>query len=61
MTIEQFDLTGFTGNQKVEYDGKQYDLYSVDFQEKLLAINYWNDENDLKWVRCENVKLFNDL
>ena len=57
MTIEQFDLTGFTGNQKVEYKGKEYVLYSVDFQEKLLAINYWNDEDELKWVRCENVKL----
>jgi len=61
MTIDQFDKTGFTGNQRVVYNCKEYDLYSVDFQEKLLAINYWNDENDLKWVRCENVKLFNDL
>jgi len=57
MTIEQFDLTGFTGLQIVEYKGKEYVLYTVDFQERLLAINYYNDEDELKWVRCENVKL----
>ena len=57
MTIEQFDKTGFIGRQRVEYDGKEYDLHSVDFKEKLFQIDYWNDEDDLKWVRCENVKL----
>ena len=57
MTIEQFDLTGFTGNMRVEYEGKIYDIESVDFQEKLIAIDIYADANDLKWVRCENIKL----
>lgn len=56
MTIEQFDLTGFTGNMQVEYDGETYDLMSVNFQERLIAFNIDTDD-DLCWVRCENVRL----
>ena len=57
MTITQFDLTGFVVGMKVDYNGKTYELEAVDFQEKLVAINLYADPDDLKWVRCENIKL----
>lgn len=57
MTITEFDNTGFTGQMLVTYDGKSYDLVSVDFQEKLIAINDYGSEDGVNWKRCENVEL----
>lgn len=62
MTIEEFDKTGFTIGMKCEYKGKQYDIISVDFEERIIAINQFdsfddNVANDLDWKRCENIKL----
>jgi hypothetical protein len=61
MTSEEFDKTGFGGKMKCEYKGKIYDIYSVDFEERLIAICETNDEidenNSLDWKRCENVTI----
>ena len=61
MTIQEFDNTGFTGNMRCLYKGKEYDIYSVDFEERLIAISESNQEVDidtlLDWKRCENVEL----
>ena len=57
MNIEEFNLTALVGHQRLEYDCKEYDIYSADFKEKLFAINYYNDKDELRWLRCENVKL----
>jgi hypothetical protein len=62
MTIEEFDKTGFTGQMKCEYKGKEYDIVSIGFEERIIAINELasfddNGANDLDWKRCENVKL----
>jgi hypothetical protein len=61
MTIEEFDKTGFTGNMKCEYKGKEYDIQIVDFEERLIAICENGDISDpetyLDWKRCENIKL----
>ncbi len=65
MSIEEFDNAKFSGKSKVEYKGSTYDVYAVEFEEKLIAINQFNysdsDEDfELQWKRCENVKLINE-
>lgn len=61
MTIDQFDNTGFTGNMRCLFKGKEYPIYSVDFEERLIAINETNrevtDDMNFDWKRCENVEL----
>jgi len=62
MTIEQFDNTGFTGQMKCNYKGKEYEIISVDFEERIIAINETQSFDDdgfdeLYWKRCENIEL----
>ncbi len=61
MTITEFEKTGFSGNSKIIYDGKTYDVIMVDFQESLIAIDEFPDDEDenkqLSWKRCENCEL----
>jgi hypothetical protein len=61
MTAEQFDNTAFTGNMYCLYKGKEYPIFSVDFEERLIAINETNQEVTdymvLDWKRCENIDL----
>ena len=60
MTIEEFDKTKFTGGMQVKHKNKVFDIYSVDFEEKTIAINEFNEDEDeiaLSWKRCENVEL----
>ena len=64
MTIEEFDNTGFTGQMTWMYKGKEYPIYMVDFEERLIAINETQSESYdevtfLDWKRCENVELVN--
>jgi hypothetical protein len=47
---------------KCEYKGKEYDIVSIGFEERIIAINELasfddNGADDLDWKRCENVKL----
>lgn len=56
MTIEEFDNTKFRGSMSLTYEDKTYDLASVNFKEKLIAFSTEFDD-DLTWVRCENVKI----
>lgn len=62
MTIEEFDKTGFTGGMKCVHKGKEYEIISVDFEERIIAINEFdifgdNGADDLDWKRCENIEL----
>lgn len=57
MTIKEFDNTKWTGQMKCRYKLKEYDIVSVDFEERLIAIQETNDEEQLDWKRCENVTL----
>jgi len=62
MTFEEFDKTGFTGRMKCEYKGKEYDIISVDFEERIIGINEFdsfddNGSDDLDWKRCENITI----
>lgn len=64
MTAEEFDKTGFTGQMKCEYKGKEYDIFSVDFEERIIAIDEtgtfeFDGDGGLSWKRCENITLIN--
>lgn len=62
MTIEEFNNTAFGANTIVIYKGKEYEVFSVDFEEKLIAIaesqpEYHDEDFWPDWKRCENVTL----
>ena len=61
MEKEIFDKTKFGANMKVIYDKMLCDIWSVDFEERLILIAPENtdvDEQDKgRWVRCENCEL----
>lgn len=64
MTLTEFDKTKWTGGMKITYEWRfegvtkieGHSVCSVDFIERLIAFKIENDEC-LKWVRCENCKL----
>jgi hypothetical protein len=58
MTAEEFDRRGFGFNESCIYKGVRYPIVSVDFEERLVGIKgYVQNEEDGEWtwVRCENV------
>jgi hypothetical protein len=60
MTIDKFNNTRFGVNDKVIYDGKEYDIFSIDFEECLIGIDEnipGADPGDISWKRCENCEL----
>lgn len=61
MTITEFDKTGFTGKMKCLYDGNEYGIASVDFQEKLIGIyeeiQGAESPDEISWKRCENITI----
>lgn len=62
MTAEEFDKTGFTGQMKCRYKLQKYDIVSVDFEERLIAIyetDTWEHDEYISpdWKRCENITL----
>jgi len=57
MNVEAFDSVKWTGQMRVEYKNKIYDVASVDFEERLIGISGYcdgGDESDVQWIRCEN-------
>ncbi len=54
MTKEEFDRTGWTGNMKAIYKGKEYEVLSVDFQDKTIDLI---DADGIETVNCEKVYL----
>jgi len=60
MTIQEFDNFSWTGNTFVlyhdRYEVKKYEVASVNFQEKLIGLL---DDENINWVRCENVEIIN--
>lgn len=52
-----------TSKTKVKYKGILYNLFSVDFEENLICIELFPDEeNDIdkyKWIRYESCELIN--
>ena len=59
MTLTEFDEARFSKNDIAVYDGEQYCIGAIDFQEQLIGLLMEADEGqeqDIKWVRCENVE-----
>jgi hypothetical protein len=64
MTIEEFKQTRFSAKMKVLYKDKECPIISVDFEECLLGIGYnqqFEVDDEIDWVRCENVELVKDI
>ncbi len=63
MTIEEFDNTKWGSGMYAQHkDGNIYQISNVDFDEKLVGLLMniiGGDEGDVSWVRCENVKMYN--
>jgi len=61
MTQLEFDKTGFTGNMKCVFQGGEYGIATVDFEERLIGIYEMisgaESEEDISWKRCENITL----
>jgi len=61
MTQLEFDKTGFTVNMKCFFQGKEYEIATVDFEERLIGIYEMisgaESEEDISWKRCENITL----
>jgi len=61
MTAREFDKTGFTGQMKCIFQGKEYQVASVDFEERLIGIlemiSGAESEDDISWKRCENITI----
>lgn len=61
MTLEQFKNNTFSANTRVEYDNGIYDVISVDFEEMLIGLEMFpdeeNDSDKIRWVRCENCEI----
>lgn len=55
MTKEEFRNTKFSIYILIEYQGKTYPIYAVDFQEELIGLNI--EDQCIKWVRYENCKV----
>ena len=62
MTIEEFDNKSWCAETKAIYNDVEYYVGSVNFYERLLGLwtldSDMEDESDMSWVRCENVKIF---
>lgn len=57
MTIEEFDKTSFKAEMKAKYKESEYDIATVELEERLIGLSEpWDDENII-WVRCENCEL----
>jgi len=60
MTLEDFSKTKFTGNMRVEFKGRERDLFTVNFDQGLIGLVEdcsGHDNGDIEWVRCENVAI----
>lgn len=61
MEIEEFNKTSFGAGMIAKYKGCEYPVVSVNFEESLFGLGDINvDDDDLIWVRCENVDLINN-
>ncbi len=61
MTTDEFKKTGFTHNMQVTFKGEKYSVGEVDFDQSLIGLigYYLGDYDMIKWVRCENIDIFN--
>ena len=60
MEISEFEKTAFTAGMYCEFKGNEFEIISVDFEENLIAIDQFGDE-ELMWKRCENITLIEKI
>jgi len=56
MKIEEFNKTRFGVKTIIKYKGEQFNVFSVDFEEKLIGF-VENKDEQLTWIRCENCEI----
>ena len=54
MKKSKFDKTRFWAGMQVKYHDSIYYILSVNFEERLIGIN-WHGE--IFWIRCENCEI----
>lgn len=59
MTQQEFDNMGFKADMKAMYNKKEFDVVTVDFEERLLGLEDPLFPEETKWVRCENCEIIN--
>ena len=59
MSIEEFKTTAWGPGMRATYKGETHPIAACDFEEQLIALTGYvsNDQDELCWVRCENVTL----
>ena len=60
MQQHEFDNTHWGAKMTCSHRGIKRDIVSISFEEKLVGLSeiaQGADENDVEWVRCENIVL----
>lgn len=57
MTIEDFDSMKFRAGMKALINGKEKDIVSVDFEQRLIGLEIEGDDENIDWVRIDNLEL----
>lgn len=57
MTKKEFDTTPWTGNMKAIFKGSEYEILSVDFEDKTIDLI---DADGIVTVNCEQVYLLEE-
>ena len=60
MSKDEFDSNGWSAKTTCIYDGIERRVCSISFKERLVGlveICDGSDDDDIEWVRCENVHL----
>lgn len=57
MTKKEFDTTSWTGNMKAIFKGSEYEILSVDFEDKTIDLI---DADGIVTVNCEQVYLLEE-
>ncbi len=57
MTRQEFNKSKWGAGMKAAINGSVRDIVSVDFEQKLIGLEIEGDDENIDWVRCENVEL----
>ena len=57
MTIDKFNKTSWGANMTCIFNGQERKISSVNFDQELIGLSVDSNEDDLDWVRCENINL----
>ncbi len=60
MTIDEFNKTGFGANTRCIFKMKTREVITVSFDQQLIGLKEICDgscDDDIEWVRCENVAI----